>query len=125
MWSSSPDSTGTWEDGIMSWALFNREQRRVGDRRDPVDIDCRRSTATRLASRPQAAVASQTMKHTLYEHPVTHRFAVIRLPPRFIDGDSLVPPPSVQWFATREEALATLSNLFDQEEDVPDEDSLH
>jgi len=65
------------------------------------------------------------MKHTLYEHPVTHQFAMIRLPPRFTDGDRVVLPPCVQWFATREEALATLSNLLDQEEDVPDEESLH
>ena len=65
------------------------------------------------------------MKHTLYEHPVTHQFAMIRLPAKFIDGDSVVPPPAVQWFGTREEALATLSTLFDQDEDVPSEDCLH
>ena len=59
------------------------------------------------------------MKHTLYEHPVTHQFAMIRLPPRFIDSDRVVPPPAVQWFGTREDPLATLSNLFDQDEDVP------
>ena len=58
------------------------------------------------------------MKHTLYEHPVTHQFAMIRLPPRFIDSDRVVPPPAVQWFGTREEALATLPKLFDQDEDV-------
>jgi hypothetical protein len=63
------------------------------------------------------------MKHTLYEHPVTHQFAVFRLPSRFIDGDRVIPPPRVEWFGTREEALATLSTLFDQE-DVPDEDCL-
>jgi hypothetical protein len=63
------------------------------------------------------------MKHALYEHPVTHQFAVVRLPPRFIDGDRVIPSSRVQWFGTREEALATLSNLFDQE-DVPDEDCL-
>lgn len=65
------------------------------------------------------------MKHILHEHPVTHQFAVIRLPPRFIEGDRVIPPPGVQWFGTREEALATLASLFDQEEDVPDEDRLH
>jgi hypothetical protein len=59
------------------------------------------------------------MKHALYEHPVTHRFAVVRLPPRFIDGDRVIPPPHVQWFSTREEALATLSNLFDQDDVAP------
>ena len=65
------------------------------------------------------------MKHTLFEHPVTHQFAMIRLPPRFTEGDRVVLPPRVQWFDTREEALATLPNLFDQEDVVPDEDCLH
>jgi hypothetical protein len=63
------------------------------------------------------------MKHALYEDPVTHQFAVVRLPPRFVDGDRVIPPPRVQWFGTREEALATLSDLFDQE-DGADEDCL-
>jgi hypothetical protein len=65
------------------------------------------------------------MKHTLYEDPVTHRFAVIRLPARFSDGDKLAVPPTARWFETREEALATLSRLFDEEEDVVVEDYLH
>jgi hypothetical protein len=58
------------------------------------------------------------MKHGLFEHPVTHQFAMIRLPPRFIDGDRVVPPPGARWFGTREEALATLSNLLDDDEDA-------
>jgi len=65
------------------------------------------------------------MKFTLYEHPVTHRFALIRLPPRFTGCDRVVPPARVRWFATREEGLAALSNLFDQEENVPDDICLH
>jgi len=65
------------------------------------------------------------MKHGLYEHPGTHQFAMVRLPRTFIDGDRVVPPAGVRWFDTREEALATLSNLVDDGEDVPDEDHLH
>lgn len=61
------------------------------------------------------------MKHTIYEDPVTHKFAVIRLPPTFIEGDNVVVPALIKWFETREEALATLSSLFDQDEDVPDD----
>ena len=65
------------------------------------------------------------MKYTIYEDRITHAFAVIRLPVRFVEGDTVPVPPSTRWFGTREEALATLSNLFDQDDDVPSEDSLH
>jgi hypothetical protein len=58
------------------------------------------------------------MKHTLYEDPITHKFAVIRLPARFFDGDRVPVPRTARWFGTREEALATLSDLFNQDEDV-------
>jgi len=62
------------------------------------------------------------MKHTIYEDPVRRRFAVIRLPPRFVEGDALPVPPSTRWFETRAEALATLADLFEQDEDAPSED---
>jgi hypothetical protein len=62
------------------------------------------------------------MKHALYEHPVTHQFALIRLPKQFADGDTLSIPPSNHWFSTRQEAIAALPELFDQNEDgVSDE----
>ena len=64
------------------------------------------------------------MKHTLYEDPITHKFAVIRLPSRYIDGDKLHVPLATRWFTTREEALATLSELFDDDEDGHEEDVL-
>lgn len=57
------------------------------------------------------------MKHALYEDPNTHKFAVIRLPSRFLEGDEVPIPPSARWFETREEALATIGDLFDQEEE--------
>jgi hypothetical protein len=66
------------------------------------------------------------MKHVLFEHPVTHQFAMIKLPPSYLEGDRVVPPPGVRWFDTREQALATLSNLLDDDdEDAPDEVRLH
>jgi hypothetical protein len=58
------------------------------------------------------------MKHVLYEDRITHEFAMIRLPARFVEGDKVVAPPNTRWFETREEALSTLSDLFDQDEDV-------
>ncbi len=57
---------------------------------------------------------SVAMRHGLYEDPITHRFAVFWLPPRFMDGDEVPIPPTARWFATREQAIAT---LFDQDED--------
>jgi len=56
------------------------------------------------------------VRHTLYEDPVTHKFALIRLPEKFIEGDTLHIPPTGRWFASREEALASLSELLNLEE---------
>ena len=55
------------------------------------------------------------MRHALYEDPITHKFAVIQLPSKFIEGDKVPVPPAARWFATREEALATIAELFDQD----------
>jgi hypothetical protein len=65
------------------------------------------------------------MKHILYEDPNTHKFAVIRLPSTFIEGDNVPVPATVRWFPTRAEALATLSDLFNEDEEVRLEDSVH
>jgi hypothetical protein len=56
------------------------------------------------------------VKHTLYEDPVTHRFALIKLPDKFIDGDRVHIPPTNRWFATREEAVASLAELLNLED---------
>ena len=65
------------------------------------------------------------MRHTLYEDPVTHRFALIRLPSRYIEGEKVPIPPSARWFGTREEAVATISDLFEQDEGEHSDDCLH
>ena len=62
------------------------------------------------------------MKHALYEHPVTHQFALIRLPNQFADGDPLAIPPSNHWFSSRQEAMAALPELFNQNEDCASDD---
>ena len=46
------------------------------------------------------------MKHTIDEDPVTHEFAVLRLPNTFVDGDKLPICATDQWFRSREEAVA-------------------
>ena len=56
------------------------------------------------------------MKHTIYEDPITHRFAILRVPPRFMDGDKLPILPTDRWFSTREEAIAALPDLFNQDD---------
>jgi len=48
------------------------------------------------------------MKYTLYEHPVTRKFALVRLPDRFVAGDRLPIPPTERWFDDREQAMAFL-----------------
>lgn len=56
------------------------------------------------------------MKHTIYEDPVTRKFAWIAVPPQFADGDKLPIPPSAHWFDTREEAVAALPDLLNLDE---------
>ena len=52
------------------------------------------------------------MKHALYEDPTSHKFALIRLPAKFADGDSIPLRPTDRWFSTREEAIAALPELL-------------
>jgi hypothetical protein len=56
------------------------------------------------------------MKHTLYEDAITHKFALIRLPDKFAPGDPIPLLPTDRWFDTREEAVAALSELLNQDE---------
>ena len=53
------------------------------------------------------------MKHVIYEDPISHRFALVRLPDKFVEGDRLPILPTDRWFETREEALAALPQLLD------------
>lgn len=60
------------------------------------------------------------MRHALYEDPITHRFAFIRLPKHFADGDTLPILPSARWFTSRDEAIAALPELFNRDDDALD-----
>ena len=62
------------------------------------------------------------VRHTLYEDPVTHKFALIRLPPMYIEGEKVPIPSTARWFGSREEAVATISDFFEQDEDDPIDD---
>ena len=56
------------------------------------------------------------MKYALYEDPLTHKFALLALPYRFIEGDRLPIADVDRWFGSREEAIAALPDLLNREE---------
>jgi len=53
------------------------------------------------------------MKHVIYEDPISRKFALVRLPDRFAEGDKLPILATEWWFETREEAVAALPRLLD------------
>ena len=55
------------------------------------------------------------MKYAIHEDPVTHKFALVRLPDKFADGDKLPIPPTDRWFDSHEEAVAALPELLNLE----------
>lgn len=55
------------------------------------------------------------MRYTLYGHPVTRKFALVRLPYKFSDGDKLPILPTERWFDNRETAVAALAELLNRE----------
>jgi hypothetical protein len=60
------------------------------------------------------------VKYTIYEDPLTHKFALVRLPNQFVEGEPFTVRPTVRWFENHEEAVATLPELLDHEDDGPD-----
>jgi hypothetical protein len=59
------------------------------------------------------------MKYTIYEDPLTHKFAFVPLPARFVDGDKLPGITTDRWFGSRAEAIAALPELLNREECEP------
>jgi hypothetical protein len=59
------------------------------------------------------------MRYTLYEDPLTHRFALLPLPSRFVEGDKLPLVAVDRWFGSRVEAIAALPELLNREESEP------
>jgi hypothetical protein len=55
------------------------------------------------------------VKYAIYEDPVTRRFALIRVPDKFIDGDKLPILPTERWFESHEDAVAALPELLNLE----------
>jgi hypothetical protein len=59
------------------------------------------------------------MKYTIYEDPPTHKFALVPLPARYVDGDKLPMVAIDRWFASYAEAIAALPELLNREECEP------
>jgi hypothetical protein len=62
-----------------------------------------------------AGCTEAIVKYGIYEDPVTHRFALVRLPDKFVEGDQLPILPTERWFDNREEAVAALPELLNLE----------
>ena len=60
------------------------------------------------------------MKYTIYEDPLTHKFALLARPKRFVEGDDLPVVASDRWFGTRAEAIAALPDLLNRDEYEPE-----
>jgi hypothetical protein len=60
------------------------------------------------------------MKYMMYEDATTHRFALLPLPSRFVDGDALPAISIDRWFDSHEAAVAALSELLSREELEPE-----
>jgi hypothetical protein len=56
------------------------------------------------------------MRYTIYEHPLTHRFAFVALPRGYVEGDELPPVATDRWFSSRKDAIAALPALLDLED---------
>ena len=57
------------------------------------------------------------MRYTIYEDPLTHRFAFVALPNGFVDGDKLPVAAIDRWFSSWADAIAALPDLLKREED--------
>lgn len=86
------------------------------NRRDRVRRGCETAADDSKRGPGPKGLCLVEMKHTLYEDPVTHKFALIRLPLKFAEGDKIPVPSTARWFSTRDEAMAALPSLLNEEE---------
>ena len=66
---------------------------------------------------PRPASRLMGPRHTIYEHPITHKFALIRLPEHYVEGDPMPLRPSDRWFDSADGPVAVLSELLNEEDD--------
>jgi hypothetical protein len=56
------------------------------------------------------------MRYTIYQDPITRKFALLALPHKFTEGDRLPVSPTNRWFDSREAAVAAVPELLNREE---------
>ena len=56
------------------------------------------------------------MRYTLYEDPRTRLFALLRVPSKFVEGDTFPDVAAERWFDTREAAIAAVPELLNRTE---------
>ena len=88
----------------------------VNETLEQIEAVVHRQPASRRRIEASREADSTRMKYTIYEDPVTHKYALLRLPDKFVDGDRLPIVPTDRWFASREEAVAALPELLNREE---------
>jgi hypothetical protein len=59
------------------------------------------------------------MRYTIYESPQTRKFALVPVPLRYAEGDKVLTVAADRWFGSREEAAASVRQLFDRDEIEP------
>src|SRR4029453_15039125 len=64
--------------------------------------------------------AARRMKYMIYEDAITHRFAFLPLPNRFVDGDALPAIAIDRWFDSPPAPVGALPELFTRDEHEPD-----
>jgi hypothetical protein len=60
------------------------------------------------------------MKYMIYEDALTHKFAFLPLPNRFVGGDALPIVAIDRWFDSHEAAIAALPELFNRDDSDQD-----
>ena len=80
----------------------------------PAPLKRKRVSRTKQAS-VHDGINWSIMRYTVYEHPVTHKFALVRLPDKFVDDDELPILPTERWFDNREDAIAAVPELLNRE----------
>jgi len=59
------------------------------------------------------------MRYTLYRDAGTRKFALLRVPKEFVEGDKPTIGPTDHWFDSHEAAVAALPELLNREECEP------
>jgi hypothetical protein len=76
----------------------------------------RRPQPARAGTVPPPAGTVAGPRFTIYQHPITRKFALIKLPDDFADGDPMPLRPTDRWFDTDDGPLAALPEMIEEQE---------